>query len=233
VIDVPGAVGSVVETATDDPWLSALVPEDPEVDLAAALAAAGYVRLAVFACGERQVRDAVAAGFTELVARQPAMGIELGARGVPSADARGVASAAADAAGDIGDVERGADLAELGALSDLAYGNRGHEIERTLARLPPASVHTYGVSGADGRLLSGGLVFDHEDDANVQYVATRPEAQRAGHAALVIRQALAGAEARGARTATLTASESGRALYERLGFRTVGEVELRRRPRAA
>ena len=45
-----------------------------------------------------------------------------------------------------------------------------------------------------------------------------------------MRRALADAAARGMRTTTLTASEDGRPLYRRLGYREVGEVELRRRP---
>jgi ribosomal protein S18 acetylase RimI-like enzyme len=200
-----------VETAPGDPWLSALVPEGPDVDLAAALAEVGDVPLAVFACGGRQVDAAAGAGFTELVERQPAMGAEL------EVDS-----------GDAGGVERDVGLAELGALNDLVWGTDG--LERTLARLPAGSVRTYGRRADDGRLVCGGLVFDHGDDASLQYVVTHPDARRAGRAMAVTRAALADAMARGARTATLTASEAGRPLYERLGFRPVGTVALLRRP---
>ena len=107
----------------DDPWLSAFVPEDPD----APLPAVGRHLHAVFACSQRQVRDAVAQGVTERVARAPAMAIEL----VAPPDAPP-------------DVERDVDLQQVGAINDLAYGNADHGVERAFARLPASAVHAYG-----------------------------------------------------------------------------------------
>jgi len=184
------------------------VPEDPE----APLPAVGRHLHAVFACSERQVGDATAQGFTERVARAPAMAIELPSP--PDAPP---------------DVERGVRLEEVGALNDLAYGNADHGVERAFARLPASAVHAYGRRDRDGRLVSVGLAFDCGDDATIQYVATTPAAQRAGHATAIMRAALADAAARGLATTTLTASDEGRPVYERLGYRVVGTVELWRR----
>jgi ribosomal protein S18 acetylase RimI-like enzyme len=184
------------------------VPEDPD----APLPAVGPHLHAVFACSQRQVRDAMAQGFTERVARAPAMAIEL----VAPPDAPP-------------DVERGVDLQEVGAINDLAYGNADHGVERTFARLPASAVHAYGRRDRDGRLVSVGLAFDRGDDATIQYVATKPAARRAGHATAIMRAALADAAARGLTTTTLTASDEGRPIYERLGYRVVGTVELWRR----
>ena len=211
VLEFPGAVGSIVETASD-PWLSALVPEGPEVELGPTLNALADAPVCVFTCDARQAEAAMAAGFTELVARQAAMGLELPIEGAAPAQ-----------------VEEGVDLAAVGAVNDVAYGNARHELERTLAQLPAEAVHAYGRRADDGTLPSVALVLDHDGDSTVQYVATLPEARRAGHAEAVLRRALADAAARGIRTSTLTASEEGRRLYERLGYRVVGELELRRR----
>jgi ribosomal protein S18 acetylase RimI-like enzyme len=212
VLEFPGVVGSLVEAASD-PWLNALVPAGPEVDVAPALTALANTGVAVFTCSERQAQTAVAAGFTELVARQAAMGLEFPVEAEPPAD-----------------VDEGVDLATLGAVNDRAYDNARHELERTLRKLPAADVHAYGRRLHGGTLVSVALVFDAGDDSTVQYVATLPTARRAGHAEAVMRRALADAAARGMRTTTLTASEDGRPLYRRLGYREVGEVELRRRP---
>jgi ribosomal protein S18 acetylase RimI-like enzyme len=213
VLEFPGVVGSIVETASD-PWLSTVVPERPDVNLAPTLTALARTPVSVFTCGARQADEATAAGFTEVVARQVAMGLDLPVEGEAPAD-----------------VEDRVDLAGVGAVNDRAYGSARHELERTLGALPAGELHAYGRRGDDGALLSVGLVFDCDDDASVQYVATLPSARRAGHAEAVMRRALADAAARGLRTTTLTASEEGRPLYERLGYRVVGEVELRRRPR--
>jgi ribosomal protein S18 acetylase RimI-like enzyme len=213
VLEFPGVLGSWVERVSD-PWLNTLVPDGPEVDLSAALGALEHTGISVFTCSPGQAEAAVAAGFGELVARQPAMGLDFPVEGEAPAD-----------------IDTGVDLAALGALSDVAYGNTRGELEHTLHRLPAGELHAYGRRGDDGTLLSAGLVYDCDDDCTVQYVATLPTARRAGYAEAVMRRALADAAARGARTATLTASEQGRPLYERLGFRVLGELELRRRPR--
>jgi ribosomal protein S18 acetylase RimI-like enzyme len=180
----------------DDPWLSAFVPDDPEAELppdAPAVIAPDPAK-------------AIDAGYTELVARQAAMALELAPGGGED------------------DVEEGIDLATVGAVNDAAYGGADRHLERVLGCLPPGSVRAYGRGGH-----SVALVLDRDDDANVQYVATLPEAQRAGHAEAVLRHALAAAARRGQRTSTLTASDEGRRLYEKLGYQVVGWVELRRR----
>lgn len=60
--------------------------------------------------------------------------------------------------------------------------------------------------------------------AGIFGVATPPEHRGQGAARAVLRHAVAHAGRHGVRTCYLAASEAGRPLYERLGFRTVAEV---------
>jgi ribosomal protein S18 acetylase RimI-like enzyme len=62
-------------------------------------------------------------------------------------------------------------------------------------------------------------------------VATLPEAQRLGHATALLGDALAQARREGCGTTSLQSSEEGARLYRRLGYRTVGQLELRHRAR--
>jgi len=57
-------------------------------------------------------------------------------------------------------------------------------------------------------------------------VYTLPQYRGRGLAAEVVRAALSDAAARGAWTVTLHASEAGRGVYERLGFRSTNEMRL-------
>jgi ribosomal protein S18 acetylase RimI-like enzyme len=69
---------------------------------------------------------------------------------------------------------------------------------------------------------SGLIVIPVGIDANISFVATRPDARRRGLAALVTRTALRDARDRGFVTASLQATAMAESIYTRVGFRTVG-----------
>jgi ribosomal protein S18 acetylase RimI-like enzyme len=214
IFETEGAVGSIVDTAPDYPWLNAFVcepgasfggvleriVETPELD-----------RLGVWACGPRQVEQASEAGFSRLVARVPAMSMEL-----------------TSATSLVGGSEPIA-LAEAGALSDAAYGNRARELERTLACIPPEHAQAHGRRDRAGRMVAAAVLLEFEEDCSVQYVATRPDAQRLGHGTALLGDALAQARRERCSTSSLQSSDAGARLYRRLGYRTVGQLELRHR----
>jgi ribosomal protein S18 acetylase RimI-like enzyme len=216
VVELDDAVGLLTDAAPDYPWLNAFVCE-PGASfrrvLERVVATPELDRLAVWACGPRQVEMASAAGFSRLVARVPAMSMEL--------------TSATSAAGSSEPIT----LAEAGALSDAAYGNGARELERTLARIPPEHAQAYGRRDSAGRVVAAAVLLELEDDCSVQYVATRPDAQRLGHGAALLADALAQARRRGCTTSSLQSSEAGARLYRRLGYRTVGQLELRDRAR--
>jgi ribosomal protein S18 acetylase RimI-like enzyme len=119
--------------------------------------------------------------------------------------------------------------AEAGALSDVAYGNDERQLERTLGRIPVEHARARGRRDSRGRLVAAAVLLVSEDDCSVQYVATRPDAQRLGHATALLDDAHARAHRDGCKTASLQSSEEGAPLYRRLGYRTVGQLELRHR----
>jgi len=74
----------------------------------------------------------------------------------------------------------------------------------------------------DGQAVSVAGVWLLGDDAGIGWVATLPPARRRGLAALVTARAVEYAFDRGIAMAMLQASPSGRPVYERIGFATVG-----------
>ena len=120
---------------------------------------------------------------------------------------------------------RTVDPAELARLNDHAYGMHS-AFGRALADLRPGGgLYFYGVEDDDG-LASGLVAFDHEDDCSVWLVATLPHARGRGLAAALMAHALADAAERGRTTSTLQATDLGRPVYERLGYRSLGEIQL-------
>jgi ribosomal protein S18 acetylase RimI-like enzyme len=213
-VQFDGAAGAIVDAAPDYPWLNAIVCERRAEFgwvLERVLASAALNKLAVWASEPEQVEVAIDAGFTGLLARSPAMGMELDRIGEPDGASEPIG------------------LAEVGAINDAGYGNAEHELETTLALLPLDAIHAHGRRDGSGRVVAAAMVLDVDDDCSVQYVATLPDAQRHGHGALLLRDALAQARLRGCTTTSLQSSEAGVRLYRRLGYRTVGHLQLRRR----
>jgi ribosomal protein S18 acetylase RimI-like enzyme len=93
---------------------------------------------------------------------------------------------------------------------------------------------------ADGMRLYGAAegavvlaIHDHDGDAGVTYVGARPEARGRGLVGTLLRQALREARERGCTTTTLESTRLGRPVYERLGFRSLGTLQMWERRRAS
>lgn len=187
--------------------------------------------------------EAFAAAYDEIAAAYAAAGIEAWAVWVPDGDRR-IADLLADHGHvldsdpeamvlDLDLVERPAEPAgftrslapvALARLNDHAYGIDG--FGRALERLEATDrLHVYGVE-EDGALVSGLFAFDHGDDCSAWLVATGERSRGRGLAGALMGHALADARERGRTTATLQATDLGRPVYERLGFRSLGEIEL-------
>ena len=77
------------------------------------------------------------------------------------------------------------------------------------------------VGYADGRPVASGLGWRSGRTIGVYSIATVPEARRRGYGAAMTARVVADGAAAGCDVAALQASEMGRPIYERLGFRTV------------
>ncbi len=117
------------------------------------------------------------------------------------------------------------DLATVGRVNDVAYGNYDGRLERTLQPLPNGALHGY-KADLDGRPAAAALALHHGDDCGISFVATVPKARRKGLATNVMRQALHEARSNGCTTTTLQATDVGERLYTALGYRRLTEMQL-------
>jgi ribosomal protein S18 acetylase RimI-like enzyme len=125
---------------------------------------------------------------------------------------------------------RETDLATVGHVNDLAYGNPDARLERTLSPLPPGLLHAY-VADLRGRPASVALALHHNEDCGISFVATAPHARRQGLASDVMQQVASDARAAGLTSATLQATSLGEKLYAALGYRKVSDMQLWERRR--
>jgi hypothetical protein len=125
---------------------------------------------------------------------------------------------------------RPADLATVGRVNDLAYGNPDSRLERTLAPLPPGLLHAYRAD-LEGRPASVALALHHGEDCGISFVATAPYARRHGLATDVMRRVAFDAREAGLTSTTLQATDLGERLYRALGYRKVSDMQLWERRR--
>src|SRR3712207_3540830 len=122
------------------------------------------------------------------------------------------------------------DLATVGHVNDLAYGNPDARLEKTLSPLPPGVLHAY-VAPLSGRPASVALALHHEQDCGISFVATAPHARRQGLASDVMDRVALDAREAGLTSATLQATSLGEKLYVALGYRKVSDMQLWERRR--
>lgn len=109
------------------------------------------------------------------------------------------------------------------ALNDRAYGYDENGFRAALA--DETSIRWQGAY-AGGEPVSCVGTIEIDDDRCVTGVATPPEHRGRGIASWLLLRALAAARAGGALTASLQATKAGAPIYERLGFRDFGFVEM-------
>jgi|SRR6187549_396964 len=118
---------------------------------------------------------------------------------------------------------RPCDAATAAGLNDRAYGYEAPAFRAALAGETSLRWHA---AHRDGEPVSCIGAIEIGDDCCVTGVATPPEHRGAGIASWLLSRALAEARERGARTASLQATKAGAPIYERLGFRDLGYIEM-------
>jgi len=117
------------------------------------------------------------------------------------------------------------DPSEVGPINDRAYGHGTDSFTRALGGLGGDGMRVY-LARREGRAVGCLIVVDHDRNATIELVAVVPEARGHGIAGKLLGHALADAAGRGIETSTLVSTKLGRPVYERVGYRPVGVVEM-------
>ena len=116
-------------------------------------------------------------------------------------------------------------IADVGPINDRSYGFGTDSFARALAGFPEHRGKVYTASEA-GEPVACLMIVDHEGNADVEWVAVVPEARGKGLAGKLLAHALADAAERGVETTTLVATKLGRPVYERLGYQSLGNLQM-------
>jgi ribosomal protein S18 acetylase RimI-like enzyme len=124
-----------------------------------------------------------------------------------------------------------AEPAEVAAVNDQAYPFEGDPWTRAMSDPPPGAFYSY-LARVDGEPASTLMTHDHDGDCVIWAVATTPEARGRGLVTELMGHALADARERGCDITTLEATKMGQPVYERLGYRGIGALEMWERRRS-
>jgi GNAT superfamily N-acetyltransferase len=225
VLEVDGVTASIAPTTPDRSVMNGVVVEDfdrlPAVldELAGAYEDAGVRAWTVWVPEhEDAVRELLAAAGHKLDAAPSAMLLDLSELRAPTAPEP-------EWSGEW-------DMEAVGSVSDAAYGDKPGMFAAAMAALPPGSGHLY-LAKVDGRPASFVLVHDDEENCEFWMAATVPEARGRGLISGLLHRALRDARERGCKISTTQATRMGEPVYERLGYRTFGRIEMWERRVAA
>ena len=218
VLEREGVVAAIVPACPERAVLNAVAYEQPGAlaeaydDIAAAYAGIGATWTVWVHPGDR-----AAAGLLErrghvLDAEPEAMGRELeGVERPPD--------------GAISEWTAAGRIADVAAINDRSYRFGTDSFTRGLARFPECRARVYTASES-GKPVACVMTVDHERNADIEWVAVVPEARGKGLSGKLLAYALADADERGVETTTLVATRLGRPVYERLGYRTLGTLQM-------
>jgi GNAT superfamily N-acetyltransferase len=125
----------------------------------------------------------------------------------------------------LGDWTHEGTIAEVAAVNDRAYGFGTDSMARGFTRLPAGAAHVY-VARGQGKPVACLLTVDLDGNTDVEFVAVVPEARGQGLSGALLAHALVDARERGAETTTLVATKLGRPVYDKLGYRPLGELQM-------
>jgi GNAT superfamily N-acetyltransferase len=225
LVERDGIVAVVSPGAPDRSVVNGVAYRDPAAlgaaldELAAAYAEAGVRAWTVWVRpGDAEGVEAVEAAGHRLDATPEAMGLEL-------ADLRPPPRPEPEWRGDW-------DITAAGLINDHAYGDVEGMFGRAMGGLPEGAGHLY-LARIDGRPASYVLVHDHGDDCVFSLAATEPDFRGRGLAGGLLHRALLDARERGCNTSTTQATQMGRPVYARVGYRDLGQIQMweRRDPR--
>jgi GNAT superfamily N-acetyltransferase len=122
------------------------------------------------------------------------------------------------------------DMPEVGRLNEIAYGWPPGEFG-VVSNTEVPDTHAYFAS-IEGETVGTVVTWDHNDDCEIVWVATLPEARGRGVSKQLMARAVAEAQGRGRLTTTLVATKLGRPVYERVGYRDFGAIVMWERRKA-
>ena len=224
LLELPGVTGAIVPAARGRSVFNSLTYEDAGAleaalpDVAAAYDDAGIEAWTVWVPpGDERAPELLARAGHVLDAEPLAMVCDLDGWEQP-------------AVGDLDWTEDPGSLADVMAINDTAYDHEGTPFSDAFRALADGG-HVY-IARLEGKPASGLVTFEHDGSAGIYWVATRPEARGRGLAWRLLGQALADARDRGCTVSTLEATKMGAPVYERLGYRSCGSIQMweRRRP---
>jgi GNAT superfamily N-acetyltransferase len=114
------------------------------------------------------------------------------------------------------------DMELIRLINETAYGFPAGDFP-PMAPLPDSEAY---LASLNGETVATSLLWDRGDDVEVTLVATLPEARGRGIAGRMLGHALERERHRGRSGSTLIATKLGYPVYEKLGYRNVGGLEM-------
>jgi GNAT superfamily N-acetyltransferase len=126
------------------------------------------------------------------------------------------------------EIRREADMEALRRINEVAYGYAPGDFP-PMAPLPDTEVY---LASLDGETVCTALLWHRGDDVEVTFIATLPEARGRGMSGRLLAHGLEREREAGRLGSTLIATKLGFPVYDKLGYREVGGLEMweRRKP---